>query len=399
MRQRRDSWLPVEPPRRGGRCPAARAPGDRRAPLRAAELYFLDRILQRQSSEGWYEEYGGADPGYQTHGSFYLARCWSLTGDERLIESLRRAARFLAHFVHPDGSVGGEYASRNTQTYYPAAYEMVAAADPVSAWIAQTLRPGAHAGGAASLRGIDVFNYCPFLNNFVMAHRACAGQGVRAPAPDPVAPGFTWFPAAGLAHHRTPVYDAYTGTAKGGVVKVFDRRNRSLAYSDCGYVGRLRNGRLVSSQYFDPARPTRAGAAHLEVDGQLTEFARPTMTPALFIGFRLFTLTVGRAARLARWLKAQLVRTLIYRRRPIAVSITRRIEFGDTEVTVRDHLSGVGAAQVRELRWGPRFTTIHMGSSRYFIDNELADPPLGDPIDPAALAAGVDIERTVRVTG
>jgi hypothetical protein len=155
----------------------------------------------------------------------------------------------------------------------------------------------------------------------------------------------------------------------------------------------------VSSQYLAPARPTRAGAAHLEVDGQLTEFARPTMTPALFIGFRLFTLTVGRAARLARWLKAQFVRTLIYRRRPIAVSITRRIEFGDTEVTVRDRLSGAGAAQVRELRWGPRFTTIHMGSSRYFIDNELADPPLGDPIDPAALAAGVDIERTVRVTG
>ena len=46
--------------------------------------YFLDRILGRQSEEGWYDEYGGADPGYQTHCSFYMARCWELTEDELL---------------------------------------------------------------------------------------------------------------------------------------------------------------------------------------------------------------------------------------------------------------------------------------------------------------------------
>ncbi len=82
--------------------------------------YFLDKIIARQSAEGWYDEYGGPDPGYQTHGTFYMARCWQLSHSERLLESLRRSTRFLAHFIHPDGSIGGEYASRNTQTYYPA---------------------------------------------------------------------------------------------------------------------------------------------------------------------------------------------------------------------------------------------------------------------------------------
>ncbi|MBZ0307812.1 MAG: hypothetical protein K8I82_17220, partial [Anaerolineae bacterium] len=44
--------------------------------------YFLQRIYDHQSAEGWYEEYGGADIGYQTHGTFYLARIWQLTQDK-----------------------------------------------------------------------------------------------------------------------------------------------------------------------------------------------------------------------------------------------------------------------------------------------------------------------------
>ena len=38
--------------------------------------YFLNKILEKQSHEGWFEEYGGPDIGYQTHGCFYLAVLW-----------------------------------------------------------------------------------------------------------------------------------------------------------------------------------------------------------------------------------------------------------------------------------------------------------------------------------
>ncbi len=38
--------------------------------------------------EGWYDEYGVAHPGYQSHGSFYLVRLWQLSGDDELAASL-----------------------------------------------------------------------------------------------------------------------------------------------------------------------------------------------------------------------------------------------------------------------------------------------------------------------
>jgi len=120
--------------------------------------YFRDRILARQSREGWYDEYGGADPGYQTHGSFYLARLSQLNGDSELAASLARSTAWLSCFIHPDGSIGGEYTSRNTQTYYPAAFEMLSAGDPSAAWIARTMRASVWNGAAAGPRTTSILS-------------------------------------------------------------------------------------------------------------------------------------------------------------------------------------------------------------------------------------------------
>ena len=152
-------------------------------PFAERSRYFIQRILSHQSDEGWYDEYGSADPGYQTHGSFYLARYWQQTQDQTLLDSLDRATDFLARFVHPDGSIGGEYASRNTQTYYPAAFEMLATRSSAAAWVAEYMRPTVFSGSAADLRGVDVYNYFPFLNNMVFAYtssKANTGQPTTA---------------------------------------------------------------------------------------------------------------------------------------------------------------------------------------------------------------------------
>ncbi|HKQ72880.1 MAG TPA: hypothetical protein VJ810_04070 [Blastocatellia bacterium] len=370
--------------------------------------YFLDKILDRQSSEGWYEEYGGADPGYQTHGSFYLARVWQLTRDEQLMKSLCHSMSFLAHFAHPDGSLGGEYASRNTQTYYPAAFEMFASVDPAAAWIAETMRPSLGGGAAAGLRCIDAQNFFPCLNNLVFAYLATKSERT-APAPDESSsrPGLVWFPEAGLARVRREAFDAFVGTAKGGVIKVFDRARNKLVYSDCGYIGRLNNGRLISTQYQDHARKVRVEAERIEVEGVFLEVSRPTMTALRFTAFRLFTLSVGRLAVLGRWLKRRLVKVLIHNQRMARIHFKRVITFDDFSVCVRDEIGGPDGAdggRVESIRWGESFSTIHMGSSRYFITNELGLPAALNPvldwdgapdIDPERIVKGVSLRRVV----
>ena len=364
--------------------------------------YFLERILRHQSHEGWYEEYGGADPGYQTHGSFYLARYWQLSQNKDILESLDRSMTFLAHFVQPDGSLGGEYASRNTQTYYPAAFEMFALRHPAAAWIAERMRPSVLNGATAGLRSVDAYNYFPFLNNLVFAYIAGANENCHAvePKEPSSAQGLVWFPEAGIARIRRERYDAYIGTTKGGVIKVFDRSSRKLVYSDCGYIGRLHGGRIFSSQYQDNGRKINIQPERIEIVGAFYEISRPTMRPFRFIGFRLFTLTVGRLASLGAWLKRLLVKFLIYRKKTLKIRLRRVIEFDEMSVSVFDNISGQDGSHVESLNWVDIFTTIHMGSSRYFINNELIERSSSNigptrEINPQEIASGVTLQRVI----
>lgn len=368
--------------------------------------YFLEKILHRQSREGWYLEYGGADPGYQTHGSFYLARCWQMLGDAPLEESLKRSMDFLAHFVHADGSLGGEYASRNTQTYYPAAFEIMASRSPAASWIAERMRPSLENASAASLRGIDSYNYFPFLNNYVFAYQACAdtARAALTPQEPSASAGLSWFPEAGIARMRRERYDAYVGTAKGGTLKVFDRRQGHLVYSDCGYIGVMKGGRLFSSQYQDARLPVDVREDRVTLERAFCEISRPVLSPFAFLLFRLFTLTLGRIPVLARWVKNLLVNVLIYRKRKVDVRLRRVIELSDGEIRIYDHVSGPDGSRAESLRWEQTFTTIHMGSSRYFIQNELqpcihTSGDLQRELPPERIASGVSLERRVRFDG
>jgi hypothetical protein len=371
------------------------------AAFRDRSRYFIDKILARQSDEGWYDEYGGADPGYQTHGSFYLARLWQLGAGDDILASLGRATTFLAHFVHPDGSLGGEYASRNTQTYYPAAFEMLAPEHGAASWIAQTMRPSVSGAKAAGLPGIDAFNYFPLLNNLVFAHRATASADTRPKTPeepDP-GPGLTWYPKAGIARVRRERYDLYVGATKGGVIKLFDRKTGRLEYNDCGYLGRLAGGKAFSSQQQDGSGARRVDEGRIDIEGGFFEISRPTMKPLRFTAFRLFSLSAGRLPALARWLKNLLVKVLIYRRKPLQIGFERTIETDETTVTIRDRIQGDAGGSIESLHWTPSFTTIHMGSSRYFVEHELSGGGNNDDderaIDPTAIHEGVERTRSV----
>jgi hypothetical protein len=174
-----------------------------------------------------------------------------------------------------------------------------------------------------------------------------------------------------------------------------------LVYSDCGYIGRLHTGQLFSTQYEDPHRIFSVEPDKIEVKGIFFEISRPTMEPFRFVAFRLFTLSFGHLTGLGRWLKRYLVKVLIYRKRPLKIQFQRIIKFNETGVDVYDEISGPDGERVENLQWGEVFTTIHMGSSRYFIPNELGgEGPVSNSttsyeVNPKQIASGVKLQRRI----
>jgi hypothetical protein len=334
--------------------------------------HFVERIYRHQSSEGWYEEYGGADPGYQTQCTFYLARLWQYTRDPSLQESLARSLSFLKHCIHPNGTIGGEYGSRNTEFFFPAGCEMLADAIPDAARIARFMRAHIQEGRMAGPWAMDAQNALPMLNNYLFAtdHAGSLDRGEEAGLPCETL-GEWWFPDAGVLIKSTPTFYAIVGMAKGGVVKVYDKVRRTLALSDCGYVARLRGGTVATTQSLRRRQAwTRSpGTCTVETDFVPARLQLPTT--GRFVLLRGFSATLGRGQRAGSWLKNRLVQFLMRPSPAIALRLTRQVELGANTVTIADEIVAGDGLRLAECRRHPKFAAIHMGSSRYFQWQEL----------------------------
>ncbi|MBD3250335.1 MAG: hypothetical protein GF381_02080 [Candidatus Pacebacteria bacterium] len=85
-----------------------------------AEAHFktrLSKILKKQTKEGWFPEYGGADIGYSSVFLHYLSDVSDNYTSKQVKKALTKLVDFLSEFVHPDGTTGGEYGSRNTEYF------------------------------------------------------------------------------------------------------------------------------------------------------------------------------------------------------------------------------------------------------------------------------------------
>jgi hypothetical protein len=366
--------------------------------------YFLHRVLSHQSSEGWYEEYGGADPGYQTHATFYLARYWQLTGDEELARSLDHSLEFLAHFIHPDGTLGGEYGSRNTQFYFPAGLEMLAERSEHAKWIAQRMAASIRLRRVAALETMDAQNLYPLLNNYFFAYQAASKQTeITGPADEPQSESaLLEFPDAGLIKIVRASYELIVGASKGGVLKLFDRRTGRLIYSDCGFVGRLTTGQLIASQALDRCRWPRVSEERIVIEAPFYAVKRTVFRPLTFVVFRLVNLTLGRLPRVDYWIKSLLVKVLVYRRRSVPLTLRRTIVPRDDGIDVQDRLQASRSLPLENLMRADVFSTIHMGSSRYFQPNEMnlasaAALPEREGVPVKRLSEGVELRRAIRL--
>lgn len=335
-----------------------------RADFSARARFFLQRIFDNQSQEGWIREYDGADIGYGTHGLFYLAAYWKLTSCKKTLESMRGLAGFFRYFIHPDGTLGGEYASRNTEFYYPAGFEMMAGNIPDCAAIAGYMRESVRERRVCGVWSMDAFNFMPMLNNLLFAMEAEKPLHNVATLPWQEMPFEKYFPHAGLWVVNRQRYYAIIGLSKGGTVSVFDKEKRLLAARHAGLIC-CWNGKVYTSQdcIMFPPVVWSEDKQSLEIEVFWKSLANRVFNPSLFIAFRLFTLTLGRYPVVSRWVKDLLVQVLIRRKKRLPIRHQRNIHLKENGVVIKDDIALPSGA--KDLCAAEQFTAIHMGSSMY----------------------------------
>lgn len=340
--------------------------GDQKAEQKARLL--LNRILNHQSEEGWFKEYEGADPGYQTLCTYYLADIHQLRPDLGLHEPLRRSVQFLWYFAHPDGSFGGLYGSRCTRFYYPAGIEALSQDFPEAAALASFMCNSIAKHTVVTLSSMDEPNLIPMFNAYAWAATLKnKAQKQAYPRTLPLIPCQNknkmriHFKHAGIFIDRGSLHYSIVCSHKGGVVYHFQKGHATII--DAGLLIKDQKGRFGSSQSFNPSNVFVKRGDKLKIISSITENPKRLPVPFQFVFLRLLSMTAFRFMWLREFVKRRLVKLLITRRVNWPIQNIRYITLG-TALKVEDKT--ILPNGYEKIPTTEAFVAIHMASQGYW---------------------------------
>lgn len=246
----------------------------------------LNRVLEWQDEEGWFQEYEGCDPGYHTFTISLLANIHEDTPSPSLRLALEKAVSLASQFVHPDGSFGGEYGSRNTYNFFPHGFEVFGRHMPEALSINDRFLKGIAAGLFPSMTDDHAIGHYPW--NALLAWRDFVPE---RPPESRRNPEVFSLPRAGIRILRGNDWDLYVATSKGGAFRFF--HGGKCVASDTGVTLKLRDQRIAVSHLMGKYEVLDAPDS-LTVSGNMGWAKQKKMTPLRMILLRGFMLTIGR---------------------------------------------------------------------------------------------------------
>jgi hypothetical protein len=323
----------------------------------------LERVFEWQNEEGWFQEYEGADPGYHTLTVGLLSQLYELIPSDKMKTALEKAVRFAAHFVHPDGSFGGEYTSRNTYNFFPHGFEMAGRWLPEALAINDRILTGlAHGLGSCyaddHIVGHHTWSYLLAYQNWV----------TDRPALVPLPQGRVHFKNAGLVIERRGESVLYLALNKGGVFKYF--AGGKLVQSDTQFAAQVQEGKLklavahLVGQYDVELREDA-----ITISGQLGWAKTKGMTTFNLVVLRALMFTVGRFN--PDLIRKLLQRVLITGKAPAPLHFQRTLSWQAGQLVVRDALTAESWEKVRAVGIGASQTSIYVVMSRTWQAGQL----------------------------
>jgi hypothetical protein len=327
----------------------------------AAREERLAELLSWQTSEGWFPEYDGFDPGYDTLTLSCLARFHQTNPSPKLENAIRSSVSLLSNFVHPDGSFGGEYGSRNTYNFFPHGFELAGRWLPDALAINDCFLNGLRAGRVACYSDDRIIGH--HLWNYLLAARDYVPD---RPQPTASRPRRVELAQAGLMIDRRAGGELYLALNKGGVFKLF--RDGQPALADTGISLRTRDGKVAVAHLIDNYQPD-IQPDRISVSGQMGWAKQNQMTPLRLVLLRLLNLTIGRFAPNA--VRLLLQRMLVTGKKTAPFRFERTLEWDGNRWRISDRIEAKSWANVTAAGIGPDQTSITVAMSRPFQAGQL----------------------------
>lgn len=324
---------------------------------RLAEL-----LLAEQHVEGWFPEYEGCDLGYQTVTIEFLARAISSGFDHpQLATALDAAVNFVRDFVHPDGSLGGEYGSRNTYNFYPGGFALLSPRSSAAREVLYSFFKGFKTGAANHLVDDGVFQH--LLSSYVTTLLCPESRVERWTGAKALPPAVRLFQGAQLFTIHTGALAAFGALSKGGVIKIFD--GDRLISSDTGYMARLTDGKVLCQNKAGNAAGVLLGN-QLRVQGHLKTFRNKTLSRVAMIGLRGLSLLFGRFSLYSQAIRRLMQKVLIYDDEKASVMFSRTLTVENGVIHVKDIVTNQAPCSIESLYRTTDAVNMHVVTSNSF---------------------------------
>lgn len=339
-------------------------------------LKQLDTVFENQSTEGWFMEYEGADPGYQTQCIHYLSECYLLTEDSQIVDKIKKGIEeFLIYFFHPDGSFGGEYGSRNTEIIYPAGFEILKEKISACNEIAKFIRKNIREGKLVSLDSLDDENLLRLATNYLLASEYADRQVLEDNGSFSLPFNNNQiekdFNEAGIVIRGNDKYYSIMNFKKGGIIKVFDKERKRLAYEDNGYFFEI-NGSVVTNQMMQDTLPVM-NKSEIILNSCFYGVLSEMPTPATNIVLRLMALTFFRSLFITNLFRKLLVRKAFTGKTRYDIRLNRNLKYLEDGIIIEDTITKDGSLHISKHLIGRKAYAVKMASSNYHSDEDLVE--------------------------
>lgn len=354
----------------------------------AEKAQRLEQVLAWQNPEGWFIEYEGCDPGYHTLTISCLARVYEFyPNNNRLKDALAKAVILASHFVHPDGSYGGEYTSRNTYNFFPHGFELVGKWLPEALNINDRFLKGLAKGLAPCyaddhIIGHHTWNYLLTWQDFVRE---------RPPFKHRFESRF-WLQEGGILIDRRNNTELYLALNKGGAFKLFC--DDKLVISDTQFSLQVKEGKKIKN-----AVGHLMGNYNVQIDedeiiiqGSLGWAKQKQMTTINLMILRVVMYGFGRF--FPNLIRKTLQKILITGKKKAPFAFSRRLRWENGRWLVIDELQADSWENVIAAGIGCDQTSIYVVMSRTFQVGQLQPwLDLTDKISPLQAGQTLRLER------